>query len=222
MSGVTQRGASATLACSLHFLLLKEVTFAVQKRHNCLCEMLFKLPFCIGENCRNLKVSIPVLLNIFCWRRTWDHLYSSVKEICTYNHEKEPKSEGLSLTATSIYCSSVISVSDYVGNCLQIPFCSLFLDHILMFRGTITGCRTLILPILWLKVWPTVLQINCASNTCWAANQVWAWAAGSQPGLLPTGTEHGDGEEQEGDAFWGVLLELQWQPRSGHLHKQVA
>lgn len=45
MGGITQAGASATLACSLHFLLLKGVTFAVQKRHNCLYEMLVKLPF---------------------------------------------------------------------------------------------------------------------------------------------------------------------------------
>lgn len=40
MSRSTQAWASATLACSLHFLLLKGVTFAEQKRHNCLCEML--------------------------------------------------------------------------------------------------------------------------------------------------------------------------------------
>lgn len=153
-----------------------------------------------------------MFLNSFCWRRTWGHLYSSVTEICPSNHGKGPKSEGCSLTTTSFCCSWVISVSDCVGNYLQIWFCSLFLDHILMFHGAITDCRMLILPILWLKVWPTVLQINCTTNqlyfsSCWAVTQVWAWAAGSQPGLLPTGTEHGDGEEQEGDEFWVVLLD---------------
>lgn len=69
---------------------------------------------------------------------------------------------------------------------------------------------------LWLKVWPAVLKINCTSNSCWAVTQVWAWATGSQPGLLPTGTELGDGKEQEGEGFWGVLLDpaaaQEWAP----------
>lgn len=61
-----------------------------------------EVTLCTGENHRNRGVNSSVPQHFF-QRRAWDHLYSSVTEICTYSHEKGGQSLKVSLSPILLF-----------------------------------------------------------------------------------------------------------------------
>lgn len=165
-------------------------------------------------------MSIPVFLNIFC-RRTRDHLYSSVTEICTYNHKKGPQSKFVPhqyfflLFFTDIgewLCGQLFTntvLQPFPGSHSLVSW-----SHHRLQNSDFTCLCGWKCGQLYFK--STVLQIAVELLPRYEHEQLAASLGCCQRGRS---SEMAKSRKVRGSEEFCLI---QWQPRSGHLHKKVA